>query len=128
MKSPKKKLWKVFTKFIKARDNNTCVTCGKKVEGYESQGGHYIAAGACGLDYYFSEKNVHCQCTRCNLTLEGNRPMYRKFIIRKYGYKVLKDLETNYHRPCPNYQFQEKIDEYKGKLDEILSRNQGQVL
>lgn len=120
LKNPKKTLWKVFTAYIKARDNYTCVTCGKKVEKYEAQGGHYIAAGACGLDYYFSEKNVHCQCTNCNLRLEGNRPAYRQFILRKYGEETLNDIEMNYHRPSPNYPFLEKIEYYKNKLTTLV--------
>ena len=114
--SLKKALWKLFSAYVKKRDNNICVTCGKRVEKYEAQGGHYIAAGACGLEYYFSEFNVHCQCTNCNLRLEGNRPAYRSFIIRTYGIKVLKDIETNYHKPCPSFPFQQKITEYKEKL------------
>jgi len=117
--SQKKKLWAVFTKYIKARDGNVCVTCGRKVEGHGSQGGHYIAKGACGLEYYFHEKNVHCQCGDCNLRLEGNRPAYREFIIRKYGMEALLDIERNYHRPCHDYPFDQKVAHYKKKLEEI---------
>lgn len=115
----KKKLWDVFTKYVKARDNYTCVTCGKKVEKYEAQGGHYIAAGACGADYYFSEVNVNCQCTNCNLRLEGNRPAYRAFILRKYGAPVLEDLQNNYHKPNKLYPYEAKIQEYKEKLSSL---------
>jgi len=78
--------------------------------------GHYIAKGACGLIYYFHEKNVHAQCFRCNMNLEGNRVDYRLKIIEVYGRKTLKDLETNYHQPSHNYPFEEKIEEYKEKL------------
>jgi len=38
----KKKLWQVFSKYIRARDNYTCVTCGKKGEGSGIHAGHYI--------------------------------------------------------------------------------------
>ena len=110
----KRKLWKVFTAYIKARDNYICITCGRKVEGANAQGGHYIAKGACGLDYYFSEKNVHCQCSNCNLRLEGNRPAYREYILRTYGSGVLTDLETNYHKPCKwtTQDFLDRIERY----------------
>lgn len=117
----KKKLWIDFTKYIKARDKHICCTCGAKCEGHNAQGGHYIAKNACGLEYYFGETNTHCQCNRCNLTLEGNRPAYRAFIIRKYGEETLKDIETNYHRPCKNWDFPKKIDEYKEKLRNLES-------
>lgn len=84
-------------------------------------GGHYIAAGACGLDYYFSERNVHAQCTHCNLTLEGNRPAYRAFILRTYGRGTLKDIESNYHKPCKwtAQDFIGKISLYQEKLTEL---------
>ena len=74
----KKKLWSVFTKWIKARDKNICFTCGKKVEGYSSQGGHFIPKSVCGTSLYFHPDNVHCQCSFCNLQLEGNRLEYAK--------------------------------------------------
>lgn len=75
--------------------------------------GHYIAKGACGADYYFSEKNVHAQCSYCNLALEGNRPAYRQFIVKTYGDDVLWDLENNYRTPSPDYPYKEKIEYYK---------------
>jgi hypothetical protein len=115
----KKVLWSIFTKYIKARDKNICVTCGKYVTSYEANGGHYIAKAACGADYYFHEKNVHCQCTYCNLTLEGNRPVYRQFILNTYGQEVLNDLETNYRKANPKYPYEQKIQEYKEKIENL---------
>jgi hypothetical protein len=114
----KKGIWKHFTLYVKARDKYTSVTCGTFATGYGMGGGHYIARGACGLDYYFSERNVHAQCTRCNLGLEGNRPAYRAYILRTYGRATLTDLESNYHRPTPwtAQDFLDKIALYKEKL------------
>ncbi len=118
----KKELWKYFTLYIKARDKYTCITCGRKVEGQNAQGGHYVAKGACGLDYYFSERNVHCQCGNCNLRLEGNRPAYRAFILSQYGADVLSDLESNYHKPCKwsAEVFESKIAYYKKLTEELI--------
>jgi hypothetical protein len=84
-------------------------------------GGHYIAKAACGLDYYFSERNVHAQCTYCNLTLEGNRPAYRAFILGRYGRATLLDIERNYHRPCKwsAEDFKKKIASYEAKIAEL---------
>lgn len=121
--SLKKALWKVFTEYVKNRDGWRCVTCGKRAEGQGMNGGHYIAKAACGLDYYFSEFNTHAQCVTCNLTLEGNRPAYRRFILERYGPDVLRDLETNYHRPSVGFDFEAKIAEYKGKLAALQANN-----
>lgn len=74
----KRKLWAVFTKYVKTKEKNICFTCGKKVESYASQGGHFIPKSVCGIELYFHEDNVHCQCSFCNLQLEGNRLEYAK--------------------------------------------------
>lgn len=112
----KKRLWKYFAAYIKKRDKNICVTCGKYAEGQAMSAGHYIAKAACGLEYYFHEQNVHAQCSTCNLKLEGNRPAYREFLLKKYGKEVLQDLETNYHKPHQGDSKEwllEKIEHYK---------------
>jgi len=114
----KKKLWKVFSLYIRRRDNYTCVTCGRKGSGSGIHGGHYIVARACGLDYYFSETNVHAQCYHCNINLSGNSHRYREFMVRQYGEKTLKDLETNYWKPChwAPEDFEKKIAHYEALI------------
>ncbi len=113
----KKKLWPIFAKYIRARDRWKCISCGK----YEKPGnaGHYIAKGACGAEYYFSELNVNMQCVNCNLTLEGNRHEYRKALVIKYGEDAVVDIEMNYHKPCPDFPYLERIQKY-----EILTQMQ----
>jgi hypothetical protein len=114
--SLKKLLWKHFTAYIKRRDKNICCTCGKYFEGGAMGGGHYIAKGACTLEYYFSEKNVHAQCTNCNCRLEGNRPAYRAFLLQKYGQETLDDLQNNYNRAFEGDAYMwllDKIEYYK---------------
>jgi hypothetical protein len=78
--------------------------------------GHYIAKAACGADYYFSEKNVNAQCAYCNLAKEGDRPNYRLAIIARYGMDTLVDIETNYHKPCKDFDYEGKIAHYKELL------------
>jgi len=112
----KKILWKHFSIYIRTRDNFTCVCCGRVGSGSGIHAGHYVTRAACGVDYFFSEKNVHAQCYNCN---NGNSIPYRKFLLRKYGEEVVKDLETNYHKPCIDYPFEEKIEEYQQKLKEL---------
>jgi len=109
----KKALWKEFAIFIKNRDEWRCVTCGREGSGHGMNAGHYIPKAACGMEYYFSEQNVHAQCPGCNLFLSGNHPEYRKYIIRKYGEEVLEDIEKNFRIPCPDFPLEEKIEYYK---------------
>ena len=74
----KKELDKVFSIFIRTRDNFTCFTCGRKGDRGGIDNGHYIPRGACGLELYFSEENCHAQCADCNHRLEGNRHVYKE--------------------------------------------------
>lgn len=116
-RNPKKVLWKYFAQYIKQRDKNICVTCGSSVSGYNAQAGHYIAKGACGNDYYFSEYNVHCQCAGCNLFLEGNRPKMRAYILKTYGQEILDNLEQNFRKPNKDFPFEDHIKYYKSLVE-----------
>jgi len=118
----KKKLWQVFSKYIRARDNYTCVTCGKKGEGSGIHAGHYITKSVGGLSLYFHEQNVHAQCYRCNIHLSGNWTAYREFILRTYGQEVdneLMRLKDKGYRTISVLEYKQLIKEYEEKLKEI---------
>ena len=92
VKSLRKKLALVFNKFIRLRDKDKkCISCGvRKVQ----QAGHYWSTSQCPHpSMRFNEKNVNGQCTYCNSFLEGNRQGYREGLLKKYGKKVLEDLD-----------------------------------
>jgi hypothetical protein len=84
-KNPKRRLfdraWKAFRDYIIKRDKNVCFTCGR----WGDQGGHFIHGKE--KPTYFREDNVHVQCKRCNLFLDGNRDEYLRRIQKKYGIK-----------------------------------------
>lgn len=123
----RKELWVVFTKFIKSRDKYTCFTCGNKASGYGMGGGHYKPKGACGNIYYYSEVNVHAQCTYCNLILQGNQVIYRLKLIEKYGLETVEKIEKNFRETDKYYPYQEKIDYYKTKLKEFDDKDMQQM-
>jgi len=72
----KKKLWKVFSKYIRERDKYTCFTCGRKATGSAMHAGHFISKSVGGITLYFNEKNVNAQCYNCNINLSGNQWEY----------------------------------------------------
>jgi len=118
----KKKLWTVFSLYIRARDNYTCVTCGKKGKGPGIHAGHYITKSVGGLSLYFHEQNVHAQCYRCNIHLSGNWTAYREFILRTYGEEVdneLIQLKNTGYRKYSIEEYKNLIEEYKQKLKEL---------
>jgi hypothetical protein len=85
----KKKAWTEFSKWIRARDKK-CVTCGSTEN---LQAGHFIKASQCYNYFNFDEQNVHAQCTKCNVFLDGNYIEYTLFMQREYGLEVVDELK-----------------------------------
>lgn len=112
-----KKLWTLFSKFIRERDNYICFTCGKK--SWPAQAGHYITGATCRKYLFFDERNVHCQCYHCNVNLSGNWPAYQKKMWAKYGKKIDREFEKINQKDGYDFPYHEKIDYYKNELAEI---------
>lgn len=115
----KKKLWKVFAEYIKKRDKNICFTCGRRAEGQGYHAGHYIAKSICGLALYFDERNVHGQCFHCNINLGGNGRIYERKMLKKYGKKVVKELDKMAAQKITKWSKQDYLDKiafYQEKL------------
>lgn len=68
----KRKLWKVFSLYIRTRDNFTCFICKRRGEGSAIHAGHFIPKSVGGIALYFNEDNVHACCYHCNINLGGN--------------------------------------------------------
>lgn len=88
----KKEVWDIFSQFIRMRDclkttgdinYGRCVTCGALKHRKDCHAGHFISRSFNAT--LFDEKNVHCQCARCNLFLGGEPLKYRREIVRLYG-------------------------------------------
>ncbi len=65
----------------------TCVTCGKVDYYKDVDAGHY--ASRTHMNTRFDEQNVHPQCKRCNMHLNGNMAAYAAFMIAKYGQEII---------------------------------------
>lgn len=87
----KRKADKVFSDFIRQRDNGVCFTCGCVKDWKEQQNGHYITRGCLPLRY--REDNANCQCVACNIFKGGNYTSYSLRMIEKYGVEKLAELE-----------------------------------
>lgn len=123
LKGYKRDLWKVFSLYIRLRDNGVCISCGKKDDIRKMDAGHYIPKTA-GLSIYFDERNVHCQCTYCNRHMHGNLSKYALGLIEKYGDGILQELETrrNEFIKFNIYDYQELIEEYKERVKKYGER------
>lgn len=110
-----KKLDVVFNRYIRERDNNICYCCGSTTQ---PQAGHFIPKSVTGLELRYNEKNVHCQCVRCNKWLGGNLSVYSVKLEEQYGYGILQELAF-YRKVISKWtdeDFQKKYDHYKGLL------------
>jgi hypothetical protein len=110
----KKKLWIVFSKYIKQRDKNICFTCGRFAEGSGMHSGHFITKSVGGIALYFHEENVHAQCYNCNINLSGNIWEYGKRLGEKKVAELYKiKQQTN---KWSSQDYEDKIKHYEQKL------------
>lgn len=119
-RSFKKILWKFFSLYIRQRDGGTCISCGKIDDWKNTDAGHYIPKTA-GMSIYFDEKNVNCQCTRCNRWMHGNLSRYAIALRKKYGSDILEELEKIRLTPkkIGIKEYRQLIDYYKAKVKEF---------
>lgn len=97
-------------------DYAQCCTCGFVQLWKKMDAGHYISRGHKALLY--DERNVNAQCKGCNGFRQGNASDYRKFLIRRYGRSVVRDIENGKDktRQFKAYELEEMIEKYKLKL------------
>lgn len=88
--SLKKVVWTNFSKYIKERDNWTCFTCDKYIKGAQMHGGHYISRRYNAT--LFDERNVHAQCSSCNMFKNGEPHIYTQKLLKIHGYEWLEKL------------------------------------
>ena len=82
-------LWRVFSRFIRARDKY-CISCLlEKI----LQAGHYAPAGGNDLELLFSEFNVNGECEGCNGFDSFHLVPMRKNLIAKYGIEKVEELD-----------------------------------
>lgn len=88
----KKKLDQAFGRYIRARDNHTCYTCGLKMEPTKSQCGHFVPRQY--LSLRFDEINCHAQCYACNMLYNGQPSAYAQRLRHDYGDSIIETLEA----------------------------------
>lgn len=115
----KKKLWHVFSLYIRNRDKWTCFTCGRKAEGSGLHAGHFVPKSVGGLALYFHEKNVNAQCYNCNINLSGN--------IWEYGQRLGPETVAEIYElkkqitKWSTQDYLDKIKYYEIRVSEMLS-------
>lgn len=107
-----------FNAFIRERDGNLCISCGRHHQG-QIHAGHYLSVGA-RPELRFELDNVHSQCSACNNYLSGNIVLYRINLIKKIGLERVEYLEGPHDlKKYTIPELQIIIAKYKLKLKEI---------
>ena len=116
-----KKLWKLFSEYIRRRDADgngyvACCSCGGIHQWKQMDCGHYISRSY--MYHRYNEMNNHAQCKGCNAFRQGNPVGYRQFLIQKYGEEKVVEMEDTKKYPS-GFTIDGlllKIEEYKQKL------------
>lgn len=111
----KRKLWTVFSKFIRERDKYTCFICGRKGEGGGIHAGHFIPKSVCGIELYFHEDNVHACCYHCNINLGGN--------LYEYSVKLGKEKVDELYRIKNQVTSKWSVEKYLEMIQKYDSNN-----
>ncbi len=105
--SLKKKLWKIFSIYIRMRDclettgtitHGKCCTCGGDYPIGKLQAGHFIPGREDSI--LFDPTCVHAQCYRCNVQRSGEWVKYFRFMEKKYGREGIDTLMVRSEIKC----------------------------
>jgi hypothetical protein len=109
----KKELDRVFSIYIRQRDDGQCFTCPKKDDPKRMQNGHFVPRQY--LTVRWDERNCNCQCYACNMLYGGQGATYSIRLKEKYGQEVVEWLESqrwvSVKLDIPWYE--EQINKYK---------------
>ena len=110
----KKKAWRLFSEYIRKRDNYTCISCSRQCEKGKGVAGHFVPKSY-GLSLYFDPKNVNFQCVPCNLFRHGNLSSYAVALRKNYGPNILEELDAK-RKEVKKYtrsEYMDLIEKYK---------------
>ena len=115
----KKELDKIFSRYIRWRDDGQCFTCPKKDDPKRMQNGHFNPRQY--LKTRYDERNNNCQCYACNMLYGGQPATYAIRLEAKYGQGIVAELESGRHMPVKLdiIWYEDKISFYKQKLEEM---------
>ena len=121
IKQLRDKLWELTSLYVRAREADVsgmaaCVTCGVRKPWKELQAGHWIPRVR-GNGTRWDLRNIHPQCSQCNLLEGGNLAPYYLYMVNRYGPSVLEELAVE---SGSTVQF--KRADYEARIEDIAGR------
>ena len=100
-----------------------CVSCGAVHHWQKIQCGHWIPK-ARGNATAWDLRNLHPQCYRCNINLQGNGPEYTMYMLERYGRKTCDELRrlSGTTRKITRVEYEEMIEQMAEKLADLITR------
>ena len=111
---------KVFSEYIKLRDDYHCVICGTD---QQPQAGHLITRSCARLRWH--KLNGHCQCASHNLQHEYRPEIYTSWFIGTYGvdeYNRLYELSQIPAFKWSEEELQTMLEALQSDLEELKGR------
>jgi hypothetical protein len=93
-----------------------CCTCGDVRQWDEVDAGHFLGGRTNGI--LFDDRGIHAQCKRCNGFRGGEQAKYEKFMLKRYGQKVVDELYKlrDGNKTFSEKELEEKIETYKNLI------------
>lgn len=91
-----KRTEKAVNAYVVARDRSLghgCISCGT----YDAQAfhaGHFLSVGASSYSRFDADRNIHMQCSKCNLHLSGNLTNYEIGLVARIGAEEVDKLKN----------------------------------
>jgi len=114
-----KKLDKIFSEYIRARDKYKCITCGATKETHIIQCGHLFSRQCHSTRW--DESNAHAQCAGCNYRHEFDFEQFRRAWIDRHSAAEYDKLYAKFsgHTKFTNSELEAMIGYYQKKIQEI---------
>ena len=121
----KKELDIIFSQYIRLKysrnDVSSCITCGTIKLWRELHCGHFVSRQHLATRY--EEKNCRPQCVGCNVFGKGQAAVFAEKLTQEYGEGIVSELYKKARAilKVDSSWYEEKIKEYKVKLNTLLS-------
>jgi hypothetical protein len=120
----KKEADAVFSEYIRRKYADwkgmvRCITCPTFRAWQQMQAGHYESRMHNATRY--DERNVHPQCSKCNVWHTGEKPAYALYLQRTYGPKILAELRlaAKKTKQFTVQELRDLIQIYKAKIEKL---------
>jgi len=96
-----------------------CCSCGQTFSFSQLQGGHFQPKGRNYNAAAFDTRNIHVQCSLCNLYRGGNPAGYAAYMLTSYSQAVIDEIKCLSYKYLDCNQIDDIAREYKQKCVEL---------